>query len=236
MPMSHTGAKRGEGEGLVVGNDRDKPLRTPAAGGRPRPTPRVILATAGLVVSAAGLTVMVGSSSASSQQDRATRPAGPELADLSSRVSISNGDCSFGSALDRAIHGMIRFEGTPPVGKAARVELGARHMIPVLTSTRDEGGARPGFRSYEASVRLSPAANWNGLRLTGLRLSTGWEWSASSLEFSDSPARVQAALRAMNIAIPLPPGRRDIPTDACSVSIEIQSRPRGSALTCSGGC
>jgi hypothetical protein len=151
-------------------------------------------------------------------------------------VSIADGACSFGPRLDGALRGMILFEGSPPVGRAGRVELGGRHLLPVLTSTRDLSGARPGFRSYEASLRLSPAATWNGLRLTGLRARTGWEWSARSLEFAESPARVQAALRAMNLAVPLPPGRRDIPTDACSVSIGIEARPHGAALTCSGGC
>ncbi len=224
---------------------------------RLRSMPRTVLATVALAVSVAGPFAMSGGSPASGTvapapalesrepqqhqelrlpKDRATHSAGRDFVDLSSRVNISDGNCSFGPTLDRAIRGMIRFEGSPPIGRAARIELGGRYMTPVLTSMRDAGGARPDFLNYEASVRLSPAANWNGLRLTRLRLSTGWEWEARSLEFAESPTRVRAALRAMHIAISLPPGRRDIPTDACSVSIHIQTRPGGSALTCSGGC
>jgi hypothetical protein len=109
-------------------------------------------------------------------------------------------------------------------------------MTAFLTSARDADVDTPDIPNVDAIVRLGPAARWNGLRLTGLRVSTGWAYAASSLEFSDSPARVRAALRRMGIAIPLPPAMRDIPTDECAASIAIETRSHGSALTCSSGC
>jgi hypothetical protein len=163
-------------------------------------------------------------------------PRSPETLDLSAPLDIGRGDCSFGAALDGAVRNMIVYEGTPPVARAGAVNLAGRRMTPRLTSTRDEGVDRPDFRSHDASVLISPAAIWNGLRLTGLRARAGWEWRAYSLQFAERPARVQANLRAMGIAMPLPPRRRDIPIDECSASIAIEAWGRGSALTCSSGC
>lgn len=248
---------REKGRSEVV-SDRDKLLGLPSPRQR-RPSAWIILTGPVTMAVALGAAFLPGSTVANDAQSAAVLPsaretqqsrqsmasenpaatlpkAAPGVVDLSSPVHIGGGDCSFGPTLDRAIRSMIVYEGDPPVARAGRVDLAGRQMIPALIAARDEGVDRPDFRSHEASVQLSPAATWNGLRLTGLRSRTGWEWSASSLEFADSPARVQAALRAMSIAIPLPPGRRDIPTDACSASIAVEARSHGSALTCSAGC
>ena len=192
------------------------------------------MATGAAVAFAAGSLLIHGGAPAASAVQR--RPARPAFADLSAPVSLAGGECSFGPRLDGALRNMILFEGDPPVGRAGSVELGGRRLSPVLAPTKGEEAAHPGFHGYDASLSLSPAARWNGLRLTRLRLRTGWEWSIRSLEFAEPPARVQAALRAMHIAIPLPPGRRAIPTDACAQSIAIEPLPRGSALVCEGGC
>jgi hypothetical protein len=168
--------------------------------------------------------------------DSASTPPRRQVVDLSSPVDIAAGQCSFGPRLEHALQSLIVREGSTPVARAGRVNLAGQRMTASLTSARNEGVDTPDIPNLDAAVRLGPAARWNGLRLTGLRLSRGWAYAATSLEFSDSPARVQAALRRMGIAIPLPPAARDIPTDECSASIAIEARPHGSALTCLSGC
>ncbi len=202
--------------------ERNARLGVPGPGVGRRSAARAALAAAVSIAVASGAPAMRGSPSV--------------MNDLSSPVDIGDGQCSFGPRLDEAIRGLIVYEGSTPVARAGRVDLAGQQLTASLTTERDESVETAGFLSHDATVQLSRAARWNGLRLTGLRRSTGWHWSGSALEFSDSPARVRSALRAMGIAIPLPPGTRDVPTDECSASIAIEARQQGSALTCSSGC
>lgn len=235
-------------------NERDK---LPGVTGQSQPGrgPGLVIALVlALVAIAAGAAFLIGRNPADSDNaqtaaangampaapapprpEKALPPAAPAPTDLSSAVNISNGECSFGPVLDHALDGMIVYRGSPPAGQAGRVTLAGQSYVPSLTSTRNSDIGDPNFRNLDATVRLASPAAWHGLRLTGLRSSTGWEWAASSLEFADSPARVQAALRSIGISIPLPPGSRDIPQE-CSGSIAIEARPNGAALTCSSGC
>jgi hypothetical protein len=194
----------------------------------------VRLATGALLTGAAFAMAISGAPAAPGGTSVPTGARGP--VDLSSRVNIRSGECSFGPRLERALAGMITYEGSPPAARAGHVTLAGQRLAVSLTSSPDESRETTEIQNQDAVVRLRPAARWHGLRLTGLRQSTGWEWAASSLEFSDSPARVRAALRRMGISVPLPPGTRDIPTEECSASLAIEARPNGSALTCSSGC
>jgi hypothetical protein len=196
------------------------------------PAARAILAGAVIVAISSAAPSMPGSASVMNE----TKGARVAVVDLSFPVDIADGECSFGPRLEHALDSLIVHEGSTPVARAGRVNLAGQRMTASLTSERDQGVDSPDIPNLDATVRLAPAARWHGLRLTGLRRSTGWAFAASSLEFSDSPARVQAALRRMGIAIPLPPALRDIPTDECSASIAIDTRPHGSALTCSSAC
>jgi hypothetical protein len=166
---------------------------------------------------------------------RASTPPRRAAVDLGARVDIRDGQCSFGPRLEHALQSLIVREGFPPVAKAGRVTLAgaANDGLPHLGEGR--GLRIDGDPERRLRRSACPAARWNGLRLTGLRRSTGWAFAASSLEFSDSPARLRATLRRMGIAILLPPAIRDIPTDECAASIAIEARPHGSALTCSSG-
>lgn len=157
------------------------------------------------------------------------------LVDVSSSVDIAGGNCSFGPVFDREFRNMISYD-RDLVPSTRPVILGRQRVMPRLAVSRSEDVGHPGFRNHDSVARLHHAVRWNGLRLIGLRSSTGWKWGATSLEFADRPERVRAAMRAIGLELPLPPGSREIPLDACSAFIAIEARGSGAALVCSSGC
>jgi hypothetical protein len=165
---------------------------------------------------------------------RAAPPA-PQLRDISSRISISGGECRFSSDLQRALDRMfVRPNDGEPV-RASAIRLADMRLVPTITSERDEGVLIP-YRRYTSRARLSTPAQWNGLRLIGLETVDGWEFSSQALEFSDDPARVRAALLRMGIRVPAPPASRTLPTDGCAAAIGVTASSRGSALVCDSWC
>jgi hypothetical protein len=150
----------------------------------------------------------------------------PRPLDISSRLTISNGDCSFASDLQRAFANMLHREGNRLRPRAIR--FGDMTVTPSPTASREEG-------IYNAAVNFPRPLFWNGLRLTGLRAEEGWEWASSTMVFADAPARVRAALTRMDIRMPAT-GNLDLPTEGCGSYVAVERRGSGAALICGGGC
>lgn len=181
------------------------------------------------------LSAIVTASVLSAGKGQAEKARSALALDVSSPVDIADGNCSFGPAFDEAFRNMIVQDGLRGA-RARAVVIGGQRRIPRLTATRNPWVGKQGFRDYESVVRFGRTMRWNGLRLTGLRANTVWEGEATALEFADRPGRVRAALLRIGVDVPLPPGFRDIPIDACSAQIMIEARGRGSSLICSSGC
>lgn len=200
-----------------------------------RPRPRTVFGlafTALLVGAASGQP----NSETLSQTDAREPEGRRQRVDLTAPVRLEDEHCSFGETLDEALESMIVFEGDPPAARAGDVEIAGWRMRPTLRTTRYPGGNSGPYQEHEATLRMSPAASWHNLRLTGLTLTMGWEWSARSLRFAESAPRLQSTLRNLGLELPLPPEVRTIPTEACAASIAIVARGRASALVCSSGC
>jgi hypothetical protein len=159
--------------------------------------------------------------------------AAPLPLDISSRIGIADGSCRFAPNLEQAFQNMLHSDGNRV--RPLPVRFGTMRLTPSLTSSRDEGVNLPNYRSYESVVSFPVPVTWNGLRVTGLRAATGWEWEWQSMEFADGPARVRAALQGMGIRIPAS-GNLELPAEACPGYIGVGARGRGSTLSCGGSC
>jgi hypothetical protein len=155
--------------------------------------------------------------------------------DISAPVTVSGGGCSFGPVLDRALRNMVVISNDTRLVRPGRVDVAEQRLVPQLT-TEGYDSADETERAYTATARLHRPANWNGLHLSGLRVSAAYESYSMSLEFAESPDRLQAVLRNMRLSVPLPPGQRGISGPACFSAIAIDARSGGSALSCGGGC
>jgi hypothetical protein len=165
------------------------------------------------------------------------RAARAPAVDVSSRVDIADGNCSFGPAFDRAFENMIvHVGGANPRVTVRPVVIGGQRLTPRLSASPNAFVGEGRVLDYQSVVRLRRAVRWNGLRLIGLQAGAVHEGASQSLDFADRPARVRAALRRIGVDVPLPPGIRDIPIDACSAQIQIETRGSASSLTCSYGC
>jgi hypothetical protein len=164
-------------------------------------------------------------------QSRPATPAPPRPHDISSPVTIANGECSFAPDLRRAFENMLHSDGDRATPRAVR--FGDMTAIPSVRVTNESGVA--GFSEFDATVTLPRPLLWNGLRLTGLAANMGWEWRYSTLVFADPPARVRAALARMGIRIPAS-GTLELPADACPSGVSVAPRGSGAMLTCGGGC
>ena len=164
------------------------------------------------------------------------RPATPPPLDISSRIGIADGDCHFAPDLQRAFTDMLVQDDRGRTVGPEVVRIGALRLMPVVTSARDEGVDLPNYRRYVSSVSFPSPALWNGLRLRGLRVENGWEFSSRAIEFEETPGAVRSTMRRIGIAVPPPPAYRELPTEGCSSSIGVETRANGAALVCTSWC
>ena len=162
------------------------------------------------------------------------RAAQSRPVDLSARLRIEDGVCSFSPQIDRAVGGMMSFngEGRPT---ARTVRLGGMSLRPRLTYHPQTD---PNSANWNASAEatLPRPATWNGLRLRGLRALAEHEGSAEGIVLDAQPAAVQRVLRGQGINVPLPPDVLDLPVEACSASLYLERVGGRTALMCSSGC
>ena len=153
--------------------------------------------------------------------------------DLSSTLTIQDGECSFSPQIDAALERMLTgTAGGDLVPRQVSVgQMRLRSRV-VRTAPTPPGGTG----SFDAVAVLPGPAVWTGLPVEALIVGTGIESSYQGLRFRASPQAVQRALRRLGIRAPLPPDLLDLPVDQCSASLRIDRTARGAELTCGSGC
>ena len=145
------------------------------------------------------------------------------------RVDVSDG-CRFGEAGEALFDRLLRYRDdgvatAPPTVTIAGV------VVPTAFRTEKLGDAT----RYVATA-LAPAGtalSWNGLHFAGIYADTAYAGESREREllFTDSPAAVRAALAAHGVAVPLPPGTRELQSDV-SESIRLDRRDGRTAIAC----
>ena len=178
---------------------------------------------------AAGSVLSLVISPAGAERSASSRAA----VDISSPLTIHDGECSFSpeidAALDRMLTGTERGRLVPRQVRVGRIPLRSRV---VQTAPAPAGGTA----SFNSVAVLPRPALWNGLPVQALIVGTGLESSYQGLRFRASPRAVQRVLRGLGINAPLPPDLLDLPVEQCAASLRIDRTATGAELTCGSGC
>jgi hypothetical protein len=168
------------------------------------------------------------------------KPAPPQTVALDATLQFSSpSECIAMGTLEKVYKKLDSAMDGDKAGLTVKLDAFANPLAVTASSHTDQDGI---FFS-ESSVRFPNHTMWNGLRLSRLRAENITPPESDSVysrfvTFLDPPEKVQEVLNRLGFAAKIRPEYTALPDtyNSCGGSMQIETMPGGSSLSCGWGC
>lgn len=167
-------------------------------------------------------------------------PPATVTTDVSQAIAFSDiRNCIFAPKTEATFNALLHFNERGATWLTQpQVAIGTLKLATTRTITPKDDVA-PGGKYFAVSVRFPADTLWHGLKLAEMKRDQGYYPDVDGFEqrqlvFLDPPARVQAVLKQMGVAVPMAPEYRDVGEDGIG-AMSVAAYKGRTYLSCNWG-